>query len=49
VAERHRSLHAVFAHSWSLLSADERQVFARLSVFRGGFGRAAAEIVPGRY
>jgi predicted ATPase/DNA-binding SARP family transcriptional activator len=47
VAERHRSLHAVFEHSWSLLSAEERCVFGRLSVFRGGFGREAAEQVAG--
>lgn len=43
--ERHYSLHAVFEHSWSLLSADERQIFCRLSVFRGGFKREAAEQV----
>jgi predicted ATPase/DNA-binding SARP family transcriptional activator len=47
VAERHRSLHAVFEHSWRFLSADERCVFGRLSVFRGGFGREAAERVAG--
>src|SRR5262249_45381113 len=39
VPERHRSLLAVFDHSWRLLSADERGVFRKLSVFRGGFGR----------
>jgi len=47
VADRHRSLHAVFAHSWRLLSAEERCVFGSLSVFRGGFGREAAEQVAG--
>lgn len=43
--ERHRSLHAVFEHAWSLLSTDERRAFCRLSVFRGGFTREAAEQV----
>ena len=33
---------ATFEHSWRLLSEDERQVFARLSVFRGGFEEEAA-------
>src|SRR5262249_55378679 len=40
-------LLAVFDHSWRLLSADERGVFRKLSVFRGGFGRDAAEQVAG--
>ena len=40
-----RSLRTVFERSWSLLSEEERAVFARLSVFRGGFSaRAAAEV-----
>ena len=43
--ERHHSLHAVFEHSWSLLSSEERQILCRLSVFRGGFKREAAEQV----
>jgi len=43
--ERHRSLRAVFDYSWSLLSADEKGVLMRLSVFRGGFTRRAAEEV----
>jgi tetratricopeptide (TPR) repeat protein len=45
IPERHRSLRAVFDHSWDLLGADERQVLQRLSVFRGGFTRQAAEFV----
>jgi predicted ATPase/DNA-binding CsgD family transcriptional regulator len=45
VAERHRSMQAVFAQSWENLSEEEQGVFKRLSVFRGGFTReAAAEI-----
>ena len=45
--ERHRSLRATFDHSWKLLSAQERDVLARLSVFHGGFDRQAAEKVAG--
>jgi predicted ATPase/DNA-binding CsgD family transcriptional regulator len=45
--ERHRSMRAVFDHSWSRLDDTERQVFRRLSVFRGGFRREAAETVAG--
>ena len=45
VPERHRSLRRVFEHSWRLLSAQEQTAFKRLSVFRGGFTRAAAEQV----
>ena len=47
VPDRHRSIRAVFEYSWSLLSEDERTVFAALSVFRGGFTREAAESVAG--
>jgi len=43
--ERHRSMRAVFDHSWQMLSIEEQQVLGRLSVFRGGFGRQAAEQV----
>jgi predicted ATPase/transcriptional regulator with XRE-family HTH domain len=46
-SERHRSMRAVFDASWSLLSQDERTVFARLSVFRSGFQYPAAEHVAG--
>jgi len=45
--ERHRSLRATFNHSWKLLSDHERDVLSRLSVFRGGFDRNAAEKVAG--
>jgi tetratricopeptide (TPR) repeat protein len=37
VPERHRSMGAVFAHSWELLSPSQQAVFQNLSVFRGGF------------
>ena len=45
--ERHRSMRAVFDRSWQTLSDEEKQVLSRLSVFRGGFGRQAAENVVG--
>lgn len=47
VPERHQSLRAVFDHSWRLLTERERDVLQRLSVFRGGFDRQAAEAVAG--
>lgn len=43
--ERHRSMRAVFDHSWDLCSPDEQAAFRRLCVFRGGFEREAAEQV----
>ena len=45
--ERHRSIRSVFSHSWELLDEAGRDVFRRLSVFRGGFTRDAAEVVAG--
>jgi predicted ATPase/transcriptional regulator with XRE-family HTH domain len=47
VPERHRSMEAVFNHSWDLLANDEQKVFMKLSIFRGGFTRRAAEQVSG--
>lgn len=47
VPERHRSMRAVFDHSWRLLSEDEQRVFCRLSVLRGSFTREAAEAIAG--
>ena len=47
VPERHRSVRAVFDYTWQLLSDEERDIFAALSVFRGGFTREAAEQVAG--
>ena len=43
--ERHRSIHAVFDHSWSMLDQTEQEIFMRLSVFRGGYTRHAAQQV----
>jgi predicted ATPase/DNA-binding SARP family transcriptional activator len=47
IPERHRNIRAVFDQSWHLLSEPERTVFRRLSIFRGGFTRAAASAVAG--
>ncbi|MGB8360033.1 MAG: AAA family ATPase [Acidimicrobiia bacterium] len=45
VPDRHRSIRAVFDYSWGLLNDAEKDAFAALSVFRGGFTREAAESV----
>ncbi len=45
VPARHRSMRAVFDHSWRLLLEEEQRVLLRLSAFRGGFRREAAEQV----
>ncbi len=45
--ERHRSIRAVFDHSWKRLTVDEQQVMCQFSVFQGGFERQAAERVAG--
>lgn len=43
--ERHRSIRGVFDSTWKLLGAAEREAFARLSIFCGGFTRTAAQEV----
>jgi predicted ATPase/DNA-binding CsgD family transcriptional regulator len=45
VEERHRSMRAVFNQSWRLLSESARLIFAKLSVFSGGFSAEAAGYV----
>ncbi|EFH84017.1 LuxR C-terminal-related transcriptional regulator [Ktedonobacter racemifer] len=45
--ERHRSIRFVFDHSWQLMTEHERNVFQRISIFRGGFTREAAQVVAG--
>jgi predicted ATPase/DNA-binding CsgD family transcriptional regulator len=45
--ERHRSIRATFERTWSRLTADERTIFGRLSVLRGGFTVEAAQAVAG--
>ena len=42
VPDRHRSLRAVFDHSWALLTDSERDAFLRLAIFRGVFSAEAA-------
>lgn len=45
--ERHRSIRAVFDHSWHVLPLEEQRVLAKLSVLRGDFSREAAEQIAG--
>lgn len=45
--ERHRSIRAVFEQGWKLLLPSEREIINRLSIFKGGFRREAAEQVAG--
>lgn len=45
IPEHHRSMQVVFDRTWERLTDDERRVFSQLSVFRGGFQRAAAQDV----
>lgn len=45
--ERHRSMRALFDHSWALLSPQEQVALAKLSVFRGGFAAEQAGEVAG--
>jgi predicted ATPase/DNA-binding XRE family transcriptional regulator len=45
VEDRHRSIRAALDHSWKLLSAEEQRVLRQLAIFRGSFGREAAEHV----
>lgn len=45
VAERHRSIWAVFESSWLLLNQTEQRLLAKLSVFRGSFTWDAVEQV----
>ena len=47
VPARHRSIRAVFDHSWELLSAPEQALLSHLAVFRGGFTAEAATQVAG--
>ena len=47
VPDRQRSVRAAFDYTWKLLSPEERNIFAALSVFRGGFTREAADTAAG--
>lgn len=45
VPERHRSIRAAIDYSWHKLTAEEKQLFAQLSVFRGGLNRMAGTAI----
>jgi predicted ATPase/DNA-binding CsgD family transcriptional regulator len=47
VPERQRSVRASFNYTWERLSDAERDVFIRLSVFKGGFTVEAAQAIAG--
>ncbi|MCB0209092.1 MAG: AAA family ATPase [Anaerolineae bacterium] len=47
VPGRHASMEAVFEHSWSLLSAEGRDILRKLAIFRGKFSLDAAEAIAG--
>ncbi len=47
VPERHRSMRVIFSQTWQLLSPEEQVAYRRLSLFRHGFTRTAAEQVAG--
>ncbi len=47
VPPRHRSLRAVFASSWAILSHGERRAFTRLAIFPGTIDQEAAQAVAG--
>lgn len=47
VPTRHRSIRAVFDHSWKLLAEEEQNVLLRLAIFQGGFSREAAGEIAG--
>jgi len=45
VPERHRSVRATLDLTWNRLTHEQQSIFARLSVFRGGFTLASAKVV----
>lgn len=45
--ERQRSIRAAINYSWQQLEPEEREVFARLSIFQGGLTRTASAVVAG--
>lgn len=45
--DRHRSIRAVFEHSWHRLEGGEQAALRKLGVFQGGFDRDAAAAVAG--
>ncbi|HSM58055.1 MAG TPA: tetratricopeptide repeat protein [Candidatus Sulfomarinibacteraceae bacterium] len=47
VPQRHRTLRAVFEHSWEMLNRREQTVLQQLAVFRGAFDGEACHAVAG--
>lgn len=47
IEPRHRNIRAAFEPMWDRLTDEQRSVFKKLSVFRGGFTREAAERIAG--
>lgn len=47
VPERQRSIQVVFDYSWDLMSTDEQAIYAKLSIFHGGFTRNSAQTISG--
>ena len=47
IPQRHRSIRTALDYSWHKLDEKERAIFTKLSVFRGGFTREAAQAVAG--
>ncbi len=45
--ERHQTMRAAISWGYNLLSEEEKDLFATLSIFRGGFSLAAAERLAG--
>lgn len=45
--ERQQSIRAIFNTAWNTLNKIQQDVFMKLTVFRGGFSRDAAEYVTG--
>jgi predicted ATPase/DNA-binding SARP family transcriptional activator len=45
IPERHRNMRAILEQTWQMLSTEEQMVLSKLSVFRGGCLRDAAEVV----
>ncbi|MFN8440655.1 MAG: NB-ARC domain-containing protein [Caldilineaceae bacterium] len=45
--QRQRSMRAVFAWSWQLLTSEEQSALRQISIFRGGFDRTAVQAVTG--
>lgn len=47
VPPRHRSMRAVFAYSWELLTTEERTVLSGCTLCHGGFTAVAAQVITG--